>query len=86
MILLILKRIRNEYIIRRAFNYFGVSYNIKYISLFIKMKINIKELIIKIIITIFIIIIAIWAFNLKLNCFLGHELISDVPAWCWLLK
>lgn len=50
------------------------------------MKFNFGEFIYKILLFILLALLIIWSISLKMNCFLGYELMSEIPAWCWLLK
>ena len=50
------------------------------------MKFNFWNFVFNIVLFVLISLLIIWSFNLKMSCFIGHELISEVPAWCWMLK
>ncbi len=50
------------------------------------MKFDFKEFVFNILLFVLLALLIIWSINLQMSCFLGHELISEVPAWCWMLR
>ena len=50
------------------------------------MKFDFGDFIFNIVLFVLLALLIIWSINLKMSCFIGHGLISEIPAWCWMLK